>query len=401
MNRGEAMDAILDSNTTAVQVAILLGYMRHMPSGVAVEQGVSWPGPKTLARYAGTTRSTVIRQRTALMDAGVLVDAGTPKGGTPHLRIDFEALACFAARKVKRRTPTREERWGSTDGDAGSSDNASGSTDGGAPSTEGRTWVSDHRTGEGVSDSRTGRVPSSDTGVSDSRSGRVPSSDTNPLKEPSEENPPKEPSAVPPQSPPRGGPVSDQAPPERTPAPIPDAPPPIRRRRRRGANAAVSAPEAEWTRRGLPAPDLRCRVDWLGSESLDVWERWRAFTVDVEAVSTPVALEGGELETITDAVRELGAEHCIEVLDFAFNGPDDDHIVAGWRQHAARCLRPSVLLGRQRRRNSDMTRAWVRAGKPTRTPNPSGRSRRRSRQSGGLSTLDLLPSLDDDARRAG
>ena len=161
MNRGQATDAILDSDTSAVQVAILLGYIRHMPSGVQVEQGVSWPSAERLARYAGTTRSTAVRQRRALIDAGVLLDAGTPKGGTPHLRIDFEALAGFSAKRAKRRTPSREERWGSTDDATGSTDSATG-----------------------VSDSRTGGVPSSDEGCP--IVGHKPSPE-NPLKEPSAE----------------------------------------------------------------------------------------------------------------------------------------------------------------------------------------------------------------------
>ena len=112
MNRGEAADRFLDAAIPAVQLAILMGYVRHQASSDAVEDGTSWPSVDLLCRYTGASPKTVTKHRQELVDAGVLVVVKVRPCNVLECRIDFGALESIGiGERGKSASPGERGGW--------------------------------------------------------------------------------------------------------------------------------------------------------------------------------------------------------------------------------------------------------------------------------------------------
>ena len=334
MNRGQATDAILDSALTSYQRLILLGYMRHMPSGVPVDQGTAYPGAEKLARYAGCTERAVRKHRTALIEAGIL-EVVHRAGPILRCRIDFQVLSAF----------NPEPRAGS----ARPTRNLVPPTRNLVPPT--RNLVPSH--------------PEPRSAYPEPRSAE-PSPRTlskNPLQEP-----------------PLAAPAKPEPPAATAPEGEPEAPPgPL------------------WQAMGLPKPGKGVPKSLLTQDVLDVWAYWLKVHTEYakgrKGVGAPRVIGKGDLKAIQAGLRwqpESTAE-CPDgwtqkrvlctVLAYAYRAPEDAPGASWWRRpdRAGSDLNPRTLLrlGQDPKlpRNAAWAVAWRLAGAaPTLTVVEGGRS---------------------------
>tara|TARA_R110002012_G_scaffold266437_1_gene449983 strand:- start:1710 stop:2549 length:840 start_codon:yes stop_codon:yes gene_type:complete len=101
MNHGEMADKILESELPALQKVILLGYLKHRNK----KTGLAWPGSKTLARYASTSRQVVMRHRAELIEKGWLVVVKQVPGKSMVVSIRHQGGASPAPQVVPFRHP--------------------------------------------------------------------------------------------------------------------------------------------------------------------------------------------------------------------------------------------------------------------------------------------------------
>lgn len=101
MNHGELADLILEADLPALQKIVLLGYLKHRNK----KTGLSWPGAKTLAKYASTSRQVVMRHRTELIEKGWLVVVKQVPGKPMVVSIRHQGGASPAPQVVPLRHP--------------------------------------------------------------------------------------------------------------------------------------------------------------------------------------------------------------------------------------------------------------------------------------------------------
>ncbi len=87
-HKGQATDAIFDSALPSLQKLLLLCYVKH----ASREDGTAYPGGDRLARLCGTSRKSIQRHRTALIEAGILQVISGGDGSVYKVKIMLDKL---------------------------------------------------------------------------------------------------------------------------------------------------------------------------------------------------------------------------------------------------------------------------------------------------------------------
>lgn len=111
------------------------------------------------------------------------------------------------------------------------------------------------------------------------------------------------------------------------------------------------------------------RVDWMTKDVVKVYEHWLSFNENARKIRKD------QVKIIRSALREVSADECCSVLDYAYKAPSHSAHVTFWREKGF--LDVTNLLNREKlHRNIDLAEKWT-SGSQSETPLPKPQSRQR------------------------